>query len=343
MSQAKPKDDKDSPGPPADSMAEESCGCSRADEQTPKEDAPLEKEGSEPGSDAITAEEVSPEKEEAVKLAARAADYSDERVRTICESLLLVSERPITSKDVRDASGVEPRRVARAMDAIAGELREGVSGIVLHEVAGGWQLRTCPTSSEEVRRFLRVKPRRLTRAALETLAIVAYRQPVTRPEIEEVRGVDSGAVLKALLDREVIQIIGKKEEPGRPLLYATTKAFLEMFNLKDLSSLPTLRELHELSEESTRIVEDSFPDSPSSGGEIAKLVERALTSESKDSRTDDETVLDNLEEALTRAVAASKGAGEILDEGAGDDETEKPDPDTAKSADSGTASGDSSE
>ena len=126
---------------------------------------------------------------------------------------------------------------------------------MLHEVAGGWQLRTSPDNSDFARRFLRVKPQRLTRAALETLAIVAYRQPVTRPEIEEIRGVDCGAVVKALLERRLVKILGKKEEPGRPILYGTTREFLEFFALKDLASLPTLREFHELSEEHREIVE----------------------------------------------------------------------------------------
>ena len=104
-----------------------------------------------------------------------------------------------------------------------------------------------------------MKPQRLTRAALETLAIVAYRQPVTRPEVEDIRGVDCGAVLKALLERRLIKILGKKEEPGRPILYGTTREFLEFFALKDLASLPTLREFHELSEEHREIVEKEAP------------------------------------------------------------------------------------
>ena len=115
--------------------------------------------------------------------------------------------------------------------------------------------RTSPDNSAFARRCLKVKPQRLTRAALETLAIIAYRQPVTRPEIEEIRGVDCGAVVKALLERRLIKILGKKEEPGRPMLYGTTKEFLEFFALKDLASLPTLREFHELSEEHREIVE----------------------------------------------------------------------------------------
>ena len=105
-------------------------------------------------------------------------------------------------------------------------------GIVLHEVAGGWQLRSAPDGSDHTRRYLKVKPQRLTRAALETLAIIAYRQPVTRPEIEEIRGVDCGAVVKALLERKLIKILGKKEEPGRPMLYGTSREFLEFFALQ---------------------------------------------------------------------------------------------------------------
>src|SRR3954452_16248614 len=108
------------------------------------------------------------------------------------------------------------------MGKLQGHYRDGVRGIVLAEVAGGWQFRTDSSVAEHVRRFLKVKPQRLTRAALETLAIIAYRQPVTRPEIEDIRGVDCGAVVKALLERRLLKILGKKEEPGRPMLYGTT-------------------------------------------------------------------------------------------------------------------------
>jgi segregation and condensation protein B len=262
----------------------------------------------------VEAEDASPEETAAARLAARAASFSDARVRTICESLLFVADRPLTPKAIQDATGLELGRIRDAMEAIAGEYREGVSGIVLHEVAGGWQLRTCPTSADEVRRFLQVKPQRLTRAALETLAIVAYRQPVTRPEVEEIRGVDCGAVLKALLERGLVQVIGKKEEPGRPLLYGSTKAFLEFFNLKDLSSLPTLREFHELNEESMQIVEESFPEEAEKGDRsIADLVERALSKDTEDSRDDDESALDDLDEAIREADSAAKAAGETLD------------------------------
>jgi segregation and condensation protein B len=121
---------------------------------------------------------------------------------------------------------------------------------VLHEVAGGFQFRTNPMNAHWVQQLVAGKPVKLTRAQLEVLAIVAYRQPITRPEVDEVRGVDSGGTRKVLLDRGLLRVLGKKEEPGRPMLYGTSKEFLEFFNLKDLKDLPTLREFYELSEES---------------------------------------------------------------------------------------------
>jgi segregation and condensation protein B len=123
-------------------------------------------------------------------------------------------------------------------------------GVVLHEIAGGWQFRTNPLNAHWVQQLIAGKPVKLSRAQLETLAIVAYRQPITRPEIDEIRGVDSGGTLKVLLDRSLVRILGKKEEPGRPMLYGTTKDFLEFFNLRDLKEMPTLREFYELNEDS---------------------------------------------------------------------------------------------
>src|SRR6185312_132219 len=128
-------------------------------------------------------------------------------------------------------------------------------GLRLDEVAGGFVFRTSPVFAPFVREQVAKKPGKMTRAQIETLAIVAYRQPITRPEIDEVRGVDSGAVLKSLLERSLVRIIGKKDEPGRPMLYGTTGSFLEFFGLKALGDLPTLREFTELTDESKRAYE----------------------------------------------------------------------------------------
>lgn len=121
-------------------------------------------------------------------------------------------------------------------------------GFVLVEVAGGWQFRTRPAFQTYITRHIKTKASKFSQSSLETLAIIAYRQPITRAEVEHLRGVDCGAVLKTLLEKKLVRILGKKEIPGRPLIYGTTKEFLETFGLKDLKSLPTLREIQALDE-----------------------------------------------------------------------------------------------
>ncbi|MEI7703355.1 MAG: SMC-Scp complex subunit ScpB [Deltaproteobacteria bacterium] len=278
---------------------------------------------------AIEVPEGEAEREEPFeKLAAQARRLSPERARTIVEALLFLSEKPLTIEEVRQSTGLEPVRIRKALDEISGTFREGVSGIVLHEVAGGWQLRTAPDASDHARRFLRVKPQRLTRAALETLAIVAYRQPVTRPEVEDIRGVDSGAVMKALLERKLLKILGKKEEPGRPIIYGTTREFLEFFALKDLASLPTLREFHELSEEHREIVEkEAPPEVASLQGLVAELTDPNLRAALEKGREEGDAALAELEQAIDRADSSTRTVRSILDpeppppEGAGEEGT----------------------
>jgi segregation and condensation protein B len=264
---------------------------------------------------AIDVPEGGTEREEPFeKLAAQARKISPERARAVVEALLFLAEKPLAVEEVRVATGLEPARIKKALDEISGHFREGVSGIVLHEVAGGWQLRTSPDASDFARRFLRVKPQRLTRAALETLAIVAYRQPVTRPEVEEIRGVDSGAVMKALLERRLLKILGKKEEPGRPILYGTTREFLEFFALKDLASLPTLREFHELSEEHREIVEKEAPaEVPNLQGLVAELADPNLRAALEKGREEGDAALEELERAIDRADSSSRSVKSVLD------------------------------
>lgn len=122
-------------------------------------------------------------------------------------------------------------------------------GIVLVEVAGGWQFRSRPENAQVIRYFYQPKPTRLSKPSLETLSIVAYRQPITRIEIDEIRGVDSGGVLKTLCEKNLVRIVGKKDEPGKPMLYGTTQEFLELFQLKGLKDLPTLRDFQDLEAE----------------------------------------------------------------------------------------------
>jgi segregation and condensation protein B len=269
--------------------------------------------------------DVSDDKEEPFeKLAAAAKRLSADRVRTVVETLLFLAERPLTVEELRQASGVEAERLEKALDKLSGHYREGVCGVVLHEVAGGWQLRSSPDNSAFARRFLKVKPQRLTRAALETLAIIAYRQPVTRPEVEEIRAVDCGAVVKALLERKLIKILGKKEEPGRPILYGTTREFLEFFALKDLASLPTLREFHELSVEHREIVEKQAE--PPISGIVDELTDPTLKARLEARQVESDQALEELEQALSKAEVVDRAASAALQpkQEPGDDEPATP-------------------
>ncbi len=168
-------------------------------------------------------------------------------LKSVVESLLFVSDAPLSID--RLCTMLEEYDRAEVRAAIAELLeecdREG-RGIVQEEVAGGYQFRSRPENADFLRRLTRVKPARFSASSLETLAIIAYRQPVTRAEIEYLRGVDAGGVLKNLLEKRLIRILGKKDIPGKPLIYGTTREFLELFSLKDLASLPTLKEVNEL-------------------------------------------------------------------------------------------------
>lgn len=197
--------------------------------------------GSEEDSGAGSEEEI----EEQVEL-------SRSHLKGLLEALVFVAEKPISLGELVKLTGADRKLVRTLLDELADEYQH--RGIRLQEIAGGYIFRTNAVYAPFLRDNAARKPVRMTRAQLETLAIIAYRQPLTRPDIDEIRGVDSGAVLKMLLERDLVRILGKKDEPGRPLLYGTTAQFLEFFGLKSLKDLPTLRELTELTEESRRIL-----------------------------------------------------------------------------------------
>lgn len=211
---------------------------------------------------AAVATEIAPDAvtEEAVAAAEieDAAAVPFDKLELVIESLLFVSNKALTLNDLkRLLREKDSRLINEALESL--QAKRANSGVRVASLAGGWTLRSHPEAAPWAGKLLEGKPVRLSRAMLETLAIVAYRQPVTRPEIDEIRGVDAGPVLKTLLDRELIRIIGKKEDVGRPLLYGTTPEFLRVFSLKDLSELPTLREFHELTAENAKKVEAKHP------------------------------------------------------------------------------------
>jgi len=171
----------------------------------------------------------------------------EERLKAILESLLFAAGEPVTLAQLASVLDSAPRDdIRRALAEMATAYAGGGRGLVLEEVAGGYQLRTPKEHALYVRKLLAAKPPRLSRPLLETVAIIAYRQPITRPEIEQLRGVDTGGVLETLLERRLVRIAGRKDAPGRPLMYATTSEFLEVFGLKDLQSLPDMEEFRAL-------------------------------------------------------------------------------------------------
>ncbi len=170
-----------------------------------------------------------------------------EHLQSVVEALLFASEKPLSVKELGSfISDVSHQELRGALEAIRVSYEPSHHGIYLELVAGGYQFRTKLDKSEWVKKIQESKPARMSRAQLETLAIIAYKQPVTRIEIDLIRGVDSSHLLKTLLEKKLIKIEGIKEAPGRPLIYATTPEFLEFFNLADLSTLPSLEQLREL-------------------------------------------------------------------------------------------------
>jgi len=170
--------------------------------------------------------------------------------RGIVEALVLAAQEPIAAARI---AGIVPRCKPAEVRSLVDELNKAYieqgRAFEICEVAGGYQMRTLPQFAPYLQQTLSQRPLRLSHAALETLAIVAYRQPVTRAEVEHIRGVDVGAVLRSLIERKLVRIAGHREVPGRPMLYATTKRFLEVFELDRLEDLPTLRDLRELAPE----------------------------------------------------------------------------------------------
>ena len=169
-------------------------------------------------------------------------------IRAVLEALIFASPEPITEREVdRVLAGVAREAWQAALAAIREDYARDGRGLQLVEVAGGYQITTRPEYHDWVRELLDPKtPTRLSIQALETLAVIAYKQPVTLPEIIELRGIKSGGVLKTLLERRLIRIVGRKEVVGRPILYGTTKQFLLHFGLRDLDELPKIEEFAEV-------------------------------------------------------------------------------------------------
>jgi segregation and condensation protein B len=207
----------------------------------------------------------------------------DVRTLRALEALLFVSDEPLSSSVLAQALDVDRRRVDDLCAALQTRLDERDSGLVLRDIAGGWRLYSHPDAAEVVERFvLSSRQARLTKAALETLAIVAYKQPVTRHQISSIRGVNSDGVLRALQDRGLITETGREQGPGRPMLYGTSAEFLERLGLPSLSALPSLAPL--LGADPTEDAADGAADPAGAADE--EIVIDAVTDEPASERTE---------------------------------------------------------
>ena len=180
-----------------------------------------------------------------------------EELKNIIESLIFVSKEPLSLPEIKKIlPEVDTGEIRAALDTLSQEYEENRRGFYLREVAGGYQFRSRPEYRHWITELIKPNPVRLSKAALETLAIIAYRQPIIRSDIEHIRGVDSGGILRMLMEKKLIRALGRKDIPGRPLIYATTKQFLALFDLKDLKDLPSLKEIEAFGKQSQAMLEE---------------------------------------------------------------------------------------
>ncbi|MGB5811918.1 MAG: SMC-Scp complex subunit ScpB [Polyangiales bacterium] len=252
-------------------------------------------------------------------------------LKNVIESLIFVADKPVSAKRLARTAHATIAEVQPVLDELVADYQH--RGVRLYFIAGGYQFRSASDSSEFVKSFVAPRPLRLTRAQLETLAIVAYRQPLTRPEVDDVRGVDSGSALRMLAERGLVKILGRKDEPGRPLVYGTTARFLEFFGLSTLQELPTLQEFSDLTDEHKALFEEKTGESIDiaaaelAAAEALEDAERELLEQEEAARlaSEEEAYGDDAEDPAR--VDADADAGEQAAEASDDEDQEDEDQD----------------
>ncbi len=210
----------------------------------------------------------------------------DHQLKSAIEALLFITGNPLSVDRLKTLFEEEAaqEQIEAQLAALKQDYEDRGAGIMLVEVAGGFQLSTRPENAAWIRKFKSVKTSsKLSRPALETLAIVAYKQPITRSEVEAIRGVNIGGIMRNLMERRLVKIVGKKDVPGKPMLYGTTQEFLQYFGLKDLSALPTLKEFQELEagEEVMEEVPVAEEEEAAPAGETAATAEETPAAEAE--------------------------------------------------------------
>ena len=236
-----------------------------------------------------------------------------QEMQSALEAIIYASDEPATIGQLADAVGGEKAEVRAALDVLVAAYQTDERGIEIRKVAGGWKLYTKPQHHDVVRKFIKSlrPPVRLTMPALETLAVVAYKQPVTAPEINEIRGVNCGGVLKTLLEKRLITTAGRKAVIGRPILYRTSKDFLMRFGLSDLEELPSLKEFEQLAQAALGADEGIAPIEPEEIQSDAKGEDGGSngvgSSEDAENVAEIEAISDASETAAPKAAAAAAG------------------------------------
>lgn len=241
-------DDEEASGPYIEGEADESLGFAETEEPAFIEAEGTDDEEIEEDNDIADIEGTELDSFEAAEIEEKEF-VADEQLESIIESILFASDRPVSLASLKlvfKGTNIKTDRLRRAMDQLAVEYAGGRRGVTLEEVPGGWQLRTKIDNMNFLRRTLKARTFRLSGPALEVLSIVAYKQPVVKHEIDEIRGVESGHLLRALMEKHLVSFEGKSDLPGRPMQYGTTKKFLEIFSLRNLKELPTLSQIDEL-------------------------------------------------------------------------------------------------
>lgn len=273
-SNAAPEDRADAP--PAEAVTGEETPATEAAAEAPSEPAGVsdsqaveapQDEGAptEPvvGSDSVTVEEIlsGDAVEDTVPVS-----VEDTQLKAVLEAIVYVAEEPLTLAQIAAALQQPAERVANLLAQLIEEFDKPDHGVTIREVAGGYKMATKPEHHDAVRSFVKSlkPPLKLSLPALETLAVIAYKQPVTAPEIQEIRGVQGAGVLKTLLDRKLIAVAGRKNVIGKPMLYKTTKEFMIQFGLKDLTELPSLKEFEEIRR--MAFSDSEMPEAPSEAG-----------------------------------------------------------------------------
>src|SRR5579871_4572707 len=234
----------------AESAAEEQAAVETeavAEEPSAAENEPAEA-AAEANAESAPEEPVAPDDLLGDSAAPPAVSAEDVQLKALLEAIVYITEEPLSLAQISAALNQPRERVQAILDELVAEYDKPEHGVTMREVAGGFKMTTKPEHHETVRNFVRSlkPPLKLSLPALETLAVIAYKQPVTAPEIMEIRGVQGAGVLKTLLDRKLIAVGGRKNVIGKPILYKTTKEFLLQFGLKDLSELPSLKEFEEI-------------------------------------------------------------------------------------------------